>query len=223
MKKNTNKVKKMFLFLLDETYFDTRTNFYSTTSMIINFIWSFFKFGFGLWTNSFFFCISAGYSLCIGLCKQVYLKGVKKDLDFYHQINYLNVIGIILLIASFLYTIYMGKLFIWPENSRNYGIIMAIAIAAFAFINLFVAIRGLLKIKKKNSPLLYGLKSVKLATAFSSLVLTQVSLLEACKKADTIANYSFYNAITGSICGILCIVIAICLIVYTKKIKNLNK
>lgn len=221
MNKMFQKIKNLYLFFIDESYFSTRTNFYSTTSMIINFIWATGKFVFGILMRSYFLCVSGGYTFCIGLCKQVYLKGQKKNLDHINQIRYLNFIGIILMIASFFYTIYMSKLFIWPENSRNYGIILSITIATFSFTNLFFAIRGLIKIGGKNDFLLVGLKAVKLATAFSSIVLTQVCLLEACRTATDEINYSFYNAITGTVCGILCVVISILLLVFTNNKKIL--
>lgn len=220
MKKIGHIIKHLFLFLIDETYFDTRTNFYSTVSMIINFIWAFIKLTIGYITHSFFFCVSAGYTLCIGICKQIYLFGRKKELQPSLEIKYVINISIILFLASCLYTLYMSKLFIWPENHRNYGTILSISFATFAFVNFFISIRGLVKSRKKNDSLLLGLKMVKLATALTSIVLTQVCLLEACSSGESLVDNSFYDALTGTICGCLCTILAIILFIYAIKKKK---
>lgn len=220
MKKIGHIIKHLFLFLIDETYFDTRTNFYSTVSMIINFIWAFIKFTIGYFTRSFFFFVSAGYTLCIGICKQIYLHGRKKELQPSVEMNYVKNISIILLLASFFYTIYMAKLFIWPENHKNYGLILSITLALFAFVNFFISIRGLVKSRKKNDSLLLGLKTVKLATALTSIVLTQVCLLEACSSGESLVDNSFYDALTGSICGLICTILSIFLFTYALRKKK---
>ncbi len=157
-------------------------------------------------TFSFFFIISALYSVGVGVAKIIYFKGLKKtNNNITIERQYYLRMGFVLMITSIIYITYMIRLYFYPSNF-NYGEILAIAIAFISFLELGFSIRGLLKSNRNNDLLLSGLKSVNLASSLTSIVLTQVALLSF---TMTNTNPSNYNALAGIVFGSVCILISI--------------
>lgn len=180
--------------------------FHNLITMIFNFIWALLKIVFGLIKLSGFLCVSAIYTFCLGISKHMFFKGrksVKNNEDSVNQ--YYLFIGIVIIVASICYLIYMVRLFFIPSNT-TYGMIPAIAIAAMAFTELYFAIYGLIKAGKKKDLLTEGLKAINLVSALSAIALTQTAILSFTMEGDM----SKYNGIMGTIVG----VISICLGIY---------
>lgn len=202
--------------------FKERTNFNSRISMIGNFFIACCKLILGIVTLSLFYCISAFYSVGVGLAKQVYFQGLnasnnelsgENNNNFENQKienKYYKLMAFILLFTSIIYAIYMARL-LFTSSDFEYGLIPAIGIAAISFTELGVAIKGLIKSNKRKDLLLSGLKSISLASACTAIVLTQVALLSTVE-----GDYSFYNALFGIGVGIFCILISIYMFIKLK-------
>lgn len=217
-KNSGRNIGKIFHLLFSNQYYHGRINFNGRLSMTVNFIWAGMKFIFGLVTVSYFFWISALYSLCVGFAKYTYFKGRANSNDDLNKENeYYARMAIILFIASIIYVIYMIRLFFYSYNFK-YEMIPSIGIAAVSFAELGVAIFGLVKSNKKKDLLLSGFKSISLASALISIVLTQVAILSFADAADN----SKYNAISGCIFGGLCILITLFMLHKSHKIDKKN-
>lgn len=214
-------MKKFFLKLINvlftDEYYIARTNVNSMMSMIINLYWAMFKIGTGIYTRVYALCISGVFTLGLGLCKILYFKGLKSEKSEFH---YILRIGITLLISGIAYTIYMASLFFFPENPKNYGLIVSLIIAVIGFFKLFFSIRGIHKMKKRKEPLIMSIKGVNLCGALANIVLTQTCLLLLTLKDKTTEIISYYNAILGTICGLISIIVSITLFTYAKRSKN---
>jgi putative uncharacterized protein (fragment) len=152
----------------------------------------------GLIFLSFFTCVSAFYTYGMVVAKICVLKGMGQDRK--KQYAHYRLTGIILMAASVLYAIYAARLLWYPEVT-DYERDVALAIATFTFTEIGLNIRGV-AVESKNQELLYhALKMVNLASALTSLVLTQTALLAFTHKGAANYNASFYNGAIGLLMG----------------------
>ena len=82
----------------------------------------------------------------------------------------------ILIAASLLYICYSVWSFFHPKEV-SYHMYVALAIATFTFAEIGVNLYGMIANRKNRTPLLHAIKTINLAAALISLVLTQSALL----------------------------------------------
>lgn len=180
-------------------------------SLIYNFVWAVCKIVFGALSGLYFFCVSGGSTILLGFTKKVYLKNYKTD-DLAKKRNKSINIAILLLVSSILFAVYMARLF-FIEDSKEYGLILSIAIAAFSFVEFGLSIYNFMQAHKTDDVLLKSLKGCSLASSCFAIVLTQTALLSA-----TGTDGNLYNAVTGVIFGNFALIIG--LYVLIKAIKT---
>lgn len=186
------------------------------TSMIYNFVWASGKILLGVLTGAYFLCISGTNTLLIGFIKKTYVSNSKEN-DQTLKSNKSLIIAVLLLITGILFTLYMCRLF-FLKNSQEYGLILSISISTLSFFELGFAIYSLVQVSKTDDILLFSYKCCSLATSGFAIVTTQVALLSACK-----TNTPVYNAITGTVFGLISIIIALILMQKIKAYNNTNK
>ena len=191
-----------------------KTHMINRVSMYKDYGFAAIKIIFGIFVQSYFFIVSGLYSICIGFAKMSFFNGKKigEKLDpnsrEYRENEYRHLarMAFFILMGSIIYVIYMARLF-FISSAYNYGEIPAITIAAVSFTEMTLSI---IHLRKAKGALFTGLRSVNLTSAFTAIVLTQVAILSFVDEAD----YSFYNALSGTIFGGLCIVVAIIMFGY---------
>lgn len=154
-------------------------------------------------TKSYAFIIYSFYSLCIGLSK--------KNIFFNEKGKY-KIVGVLLLISSILFMNY-SYFVIKTHYNTNYNLYTGIAIATIIFIDIGLAIVGIIKTNKKRNLQNKVLKLTNLATSLISLELVQTALLSFTQKG---VDNSLYNGICGIIFGFSSLIISI----YVIKISN---
>lgn len=184
-------------------------------SLVYSFVWAVCKIVFGIFTFSWFFCISGASTLLFGFIKKIYFNNHKID-SFENKKSKSITIGILLIISGALFTFYMARLFFVPYT-KEYGKILSITIATFSFAELGIAIYNFARAKKTNDILLQSFKSCSLASSCYAIVLTQVALLFACK-----TNGNFYNAISGVVFGSFAVLIGVYVLTMASKAKSEN-
>ena len=134
------------------------------------------KLAMGLASLSLFTCVSAFYSFAMVVAKVVALSALVRGAGRDAQLRSCKLAGRLLVAASALYMLYSARL-IWNPIERGFHLYVAIGIAAFTFFELGLNIRGVLVERRGKEPLFYALKTINLASACISLVLTQRALL----------------------------------------------
>lgn len=198
--------------------FKEKANINSRFSLAGNAFVAVCKMVMGIFSTSIFLFISAFYSLGCAASKQTYFVGLAySKIDKEQETKYYLKIAIMLLFTDIIYIIYMIRLFFIPSVS-HYPKIVGIALATISTLEMYFAISGLIKSKKRNELLLSGLKCVSLSTALLSIVLAQTAILSfTMPEIDS----SIYNAITGTSLGFVCIIIAIAMFFkYNRVVKN---
>lgn len=178
-------------------------------SLVYNFVWAVCKIVFGIFTFSYFFCVSGANTLLFGFIKRIYLKNYQSNQK--QKIEKSITIATLLMVSGFLFTFYMARMFFNP-TIKEYGTILAITIATFSFFELGYSIYNFLKAKKSNDILLQSYRGYNLVSSLFAIVLTQVALCSMQK-----AQSNVFNGITGVVCGVGAIIISIYLLVKAVK------
>lgn len=179
-------------------------------SVIYNFVWAVCKIIFGVFSGLYFFCVSGASTLLFGFTKQLYLKNHKLD-DHAEKLGKSITIAILLIISSALFTFYMARLF-FIDDTKQYGLILSIAIAAFSFAELGLSIYHFTKAKRTDDILLQTFRGCNLASSCFAIVLTQVALLSATESAN-----NMLNGLTGVILGGFSVLIGVYLLIQCLK------
>ena len=201
-----------------------KAQYTAKVTIVGNFAMALSKLAIGIFTLSIFFIVSGIFSLGIGVCKAVYLAGDKKSNgNIAKERMYFLLMGIILLLASIFYIVYMIRLF-FVESTFVFDLIPSLVIAMFSFTELVASIIGLTKSNKDRDLLLTGLRCVNLASALTAIVMTQVTLLYAgsLENPEAIINSALYNAISGVGFGGTCVIMGVLMILYFASTQKTN-
>lgn len=143
-----------------------RTLRFAKISVVTNVVMAIVKICLGIFTPSLFMCINALYNLGMGFAKHYSLMGIDKAKSRKQEYNYYRIIGIIIFISSLIYMVYSIRMFIGHKSSYQYPEGIAVAIAAFTFIEIIL---NTISTKKSKVPLLQAIKLTSLASSIISL------------------------------------------------------
>lgn len=131
--------------------------------------------------------------------------------------NYLNN-GILLVILGIMY--FFVNVYIY-YNGTNTIIheYLTYLVALVAFWSIGSAIYGMVKYKRNHTPILKAVKLTNFANALTSIMLTQIVLLDTYAKTDSY-NSNLMNGLTGIGVGIIIIILGLYMIVGINKVKK---
>jgi divalent metal cation (Fe/Co/Zn/Cd) transporter len=178
--------------------------FFANTSFYGNLALAAGKLAIGIYTASLFLCISALYNVGIALCKLVAVRGYRAEtgLKSYQKV------GIILTVSGIVFIVYCLRLFFHGSNVI-YPMEVALAIAAITFSEIGAAIYGIVIARHYKAHAISAMKLTSLSSALISMALTQTAILSFTEKIDV----SYYNGLSGVICGGVAALIGVYMIV----------
>ena len=193
--------------------------FFLVCSTISNFFVGIIKFIFSLTIPSLWFFINAGFSFVLAICRFLTIKKynkIKKIKDKHTIIkeeykSYLQN-GIMLILLGIMYFFVSSYMYYKGTNTNMHEYITYL-VALIAFTSIGTAIYGMIKYKRNQEPIIKGIKITNFANALTSMVLTQVVLL------DTYANEydSTLNGYTGMGVSLIIIGLGLYMIISIKK------
>ncbi len=180
--------------------------------MIANFVTAAGKVAIGIVSSSFFVLISGAYSAGVGACKQIFYRGAARAADREEEWKYYRNIAVGLLLSGLFYGVSMVRYFFSPDVVR-YDTIVGISIAAFAFLDLGLAIAGLVRSGRRKDLLLSGLKTVNFSGALAAIALTQAALLSFSGEEGVSPAVLQGNAAMGVLVGAVSCLLALRMLV----------
>jgi hypothetical protein len=198
--------------------FKNRQHMIHLVTMMLNFVVAAGKILMAIYLSSIFLFVSSLYTLMVGFSKQMYFRAIDRS---YGQLDkekkYAYRINAMLLASAFFYIIYMARLFYMSAQFEFSGFI-GIAIALIAFIELGVAIYGLIRSSKSRDILFISLKTVNLSSALVAIGLTNYVILSYVNQDEiTGLTNEFSSAIIGLVIGCINGFLALSLIYKTRK------
>ena len=193
--------------------------FFLACSMIVNIIMAILKFVMSITIPSFWFFVNAGFSFVLGMSKIISIKSYKKvkiieDKEERIKEEYKNYIvnGIMLILLGIVYFFVSSYMYYKGTNTNMHEYITYL-VALIAFSSIGTAIYGIIKYKRNKEPIIKGIKITNFANALTSIVLTQVVLLDTYAKGYD----STLNGYTGMGVSIVIIILGLTMVVTSKK------
>lgn len=170
-----------------------------------NIILAIIKFIFAFTLPSLWFFVNAGFITVLsisrffsirdyGIRRNITNENLKKELGYK---NYLHN-GILLILLGIMYFFVSVYMYYKGTNTVMHEYLTYL-VALSAFWSIGWAIYGLIKYKQKTSPILKAVKHTNFANALTSIVLTQVVLLDTYAKEYDLANVNGYTGMTVSL------------------------
>ena len=190
-------------------------------SLSLNSLYAIFQLGLGVFHNSFWFYSMAGYYIFLALMRLFLVRYTAKNTageNLYAELKKYRACGIVFLLMNISLTtmiffmVYFGRSFVHHE-------ITTIALAAYTFTSLSIAIVSLIKYRKYESPIYSASKIVGLAAAAVSMLTLEATMLTTFGGTNETMRRVFLTS-SGGVVSIFIVAMAVYMIVTsTKKIK----
>jgi len=196
-----------------------RLIFFLLCSMIANVLTAVVKLVLSFIIPSFWFFVNSGFSFVLGMCRLLTIKKYKfirtidnKKERLKEEYSNYSLNGVMLILLGIVYFFVSSYMYYKGTNTNMHEYITYL-VAAMAFYSIGSAIYGMVKYKRNEDPIIKGIKVTKFASALTSIVLTQVVLLDtfATKYDSTINGY------TGMGVSIIIIMLGLYMIIGVKK------
>lgn len=193
--------------------------FFLLCSTISNFIVGIVKLVLSLTIPSLCFFVNAGFSFILAICRFSTIKEYRKirllnDEEERLKRGYNNYSknGIMLILLGIMYFFVSSYMYYKGTNTTMHEYITYL-VALIAFTSIGTAIYGMVKYKRSQEPIMKGIKITNFANALTSIVLTQVVLLDTYAKDYN----STLNGYTGMGVSLIIIGLGLSMIVTAKK------
>ena len=197
-------MKKLFQEILNLEKKD-KTMLLLIIATLINILLAIVKFGFAFTIPSLWFFVNACFLTVLSLARFFSIKAyglkrsttsekVKKEIGYK---NYLHN-GILLIILGIMYFFVSVYMYYKGTNTTMHEYLTYL-VALNAFWQVGWAISGMIKYKKDDNPIIKSVKITNFANALTSIVLTQVVLLDTYSSEYDLANVNGYTGMGVSL------------------------
>ena len=196
--------------------------FFLLCSTISNFIVGIVKFVLSLTIPSFWFFVNAGFSFVLAIGRFLTIKEYGKirlinneEERLKRGYRHYSKNGIMLILLGIMYFFVSSYMYYKGTNTTMHEYITYL-VALIAFTSIGTAIYGMVKYKRSKNPIMKAIKITNFANALTSIVLTQVVLLDTYAKGYN----STLNGYVGMGVSLIIIVLGLSMIITTKKDSN---
>lgn len=214
-------MKKLIGFLRNLKKED-RTMLFLIFNTIGNIIMAIVKFLLSLILPSLWFFINSLFLIVLSFSRFFSIRDYGKIRNMDDQIkikeigykNYLNN-GVLLVILGIMY-FFVNVYIYYKGTNTNIHEYLTYLVALIAFWSVGSAIYGMIKYKRNHSPILKAVKLTSFANALTSIMLTQIVLLDTYAVTDAY-NSNLMNGLTGISIGIIIIILGLYMIIGINK------
>ncbi|MBR2615076.1 MAG: hypothetical protein IKC69_00145 [Clostridia bacterium] len=219
--KNENKYARIWQ---DDTRLRVNVSLYGT--LIYNTAYALLQLGMGFWHHSFWFYSLAGYYVSLAVMRFFLVRHTRRHKPGEKMPDELikyRACGIVFLIMNLALALMIFFMVYWNRTFHHHEI-TTIALAAYTFTSLTLAIINTVKYRKYNSPVYSASKAISLASACVSMLTLESTMLTTFGDGTmSLTGRRILLGISGGVISVLIIAMAIYMIVNgTKKIKLLR-
>lgn len=196
------------------------------SSVALNILYALLQLFSGFHFHSIWFYALAGYYTLLAVMRFFLLKDARKivagENKFYEFLIY-RLCGILLLLMNLTLGVIVSYI-VWQNRGFEYHYIHTIAMAAYTFTAMTLAVMNVIKYRRYESPLMSAAKVISLASALVSLLSLETAMLTAFGESGNESFRQTMTAITGTAVCLLILTMAIYMIIHsTKEIRKLKK
>lgn len=196
------------------------------SSVAFNILYALLQLSSGFHFHSIWFYALAGYYTLLAVMRFFLLKDARKILagenKFYEYLLY-RLCGVLLLLMNLTLGVIVFYI-VWQNRGFQYHYIHTIAMAAYTFTAMTLAVLNVIKYRRYESPLMSAARVISLASALVSILSLETAMLTAFGEPGTDSFRQLMTALTGAAVCLLILAMAIYMIIHsTKEIKKLKK
>ena len=201
---------------------EDRVMFFLILTTFGNVLIAIVKFVLSLTLPSLWFFINALFMIILTFARFLSIRDYGKtkhikDKDVIKKIGYKNYLnnGILLVVLGIMYFFVNVYIYYKGTNTTMHEYLTYL-VALVAFWSIGSAIYGMIKYKRNHTPILKAVKLTNFANALTSIMLTQIVLLDT--YADTkVYNSNLINGLTGMGIGVVIIILGLYMIIGINK------
>jgi hypothetical protein len=195
-------------------------------SLVWNTLYGIFQIWLGLYHHTFWFASLGAYYICLGVMRMFLARHTSKFAPgerMRSELKKYRACGWVLLMMNLALSLIIFFMVYWNRTFEHH-MITAIAMAAYTFTSLTVAIINVVKFRKYNSPVFSASKAISLAAALVSMLTLESTMLTAFSdETMTAVEQKWMLGATGGAISVLIVATAIYMIVVgTRKLKELG-
>ncbi len=219
--KNSNKYITLYQ---SDAQLRVKISLYS--SVTLNILYALLQLFSGFYFHSIWFYALAGYYTLLAIMRFFLLKDARNIVagknKFYEFLLY-RFCGTLLLLMNLTLGVIVFYI-VWQNRGFEYHYIHAIAMAAYTFTAMTLAVINVFKYRRYESPLMSAARVISLASALVSILSLETAMLTAFGEAGNDSFRQIMTAITGTAVCLLVLAMAIYMIIHsTKEINRLKK
>jgi len=172
--KNENKYARLWQ---DDTGLRVNVSLYGT--LIYNTAYALLQLGMGFWHHSFWFYSLSGYYISLAVMRFFLVRHTSKykpGENMLDELKKYRACGIVFLVMNLMLTLMIFFMVYWNRTFHHHEI-TTIALAAYTFISLTLAIVSTVKYRRYNSPVYSASKAISLASACVSMLTLESTML----------------------------------------------
>lgn len=206
---------------------EERVMFFLIFTTIGNILIAILKFILSLILPSLWFFINAIFMLVLSFARilsimdysKIKLIQNKEEIKEIGYKNYLNN-GILLIVLGTMYFFVNVYIYYKGTNTTMHEYVTYL-VALVAFWSIGSAIYGMIKYKRNHAPILKAVNLTNFANALTSIMLTQIVLLDTYADAK-VYNSNLMNGLTGMGIGIIIIILGLYMVIGINKIRKID-
>lgn len=203
-----------------------RINVSLYAGLLWNTAYALLQLGMGFWHKSFWFFSLAAYYICLGVMRFFLLRYTlshKPGEDMPAELHRYRACGIVFLLLNLALTLMIFFMVYWNRTFRHHEI-TTIALAAFTFTSLTLAIINIIRYRKLGSPVYSAAKAISLASASVSMLTLEATMLTTFNDGTmTLMARRVFLGLSGGVISALIIAMAVYMIRQgNKTIKQLD-
>ena len=204
---------------------EDRIIFFLVFTTLGNIFMAIVKFILSLTLPSLWFFINAIFMMLLSFARIFSIRDYRKtkltlDEEEKQQIGYKNYLnnGILLVVLGIMYFFVNVYIYYKGTNTTMHESITYL-VAFVAFWSIGSAIYGMVKYKRNHTPILKAIKLTNFANALTSIMLTQIVLLDTYAKTENY-NSNLTNGLSGISVGIVIIILGLYMIIGINKLQK---
>ena len=216
-----NKIIEQFKKLKKED----RIMFFLVFTTLGNIFMAIVKFVLSLTLPSLWFFINSIFMIVLSFARFFSIRDYRKtkminDKEEIQKIGYKNYLnnGILLVVLGIMYFFVNVYIYYKGTNTTMHEYLTYL-VALVAFWSIGSAIYGIVKYKRNHTPIIKAVKLTNFANALTSIMLTQIVLLDTYAKTE-VYNSNLMNGLTGISVGIIIIILGLYMIVGINKLQK---
>ena len=202
-----------------------RVNVSLYSSLTMNIIYALFQLALGVYHGSFWFSSLAAYYVSLALMRWYLVRYTAKtrggeNIEF--ELRKYRACGIVFLVMNLALSLMVFFMVYWNRTFIHHEI-TTIAMAAYTFTSLTLAIVNVIRYRKYNSPVYSATKAISLAAASVSMLTLEATMLTTFGSDLDITTRRIFLAVSGALISMFVVVMAIYMMVESNKKLRLIK